>query len=113
MEEQLIYELRTYWAAPGKIEALHNRFQNLTLGIFERHQMEVVAFWTPEPATEDSGDLVYMLRFADETALRAAWDAMRADPDWRSGKAASEVNGVLVTRLTSQILHPTSYSPLT
>jgi hypothetical protein len=109
----MIYELRTYWAAPGKIEALHKRFSGLTLGIFARHQMEVVGFWTPEPATEESGDLVYILRFADEAALRAAWDAFRADPEWRAGKAASEANGTLVTRLTSQILQPTSYSPLT
>lgn len=109
----MIYELRTYWAAPGKLDALNDRFSNLTLGIFARHQMEVVGFWTPEPASEESGDLVYILRFSDEDALRAAWDAMRADPDWRNGKAASEVNGTLVTRLTSQILHPTSYSPLT
>lgn len=109
----MVYELRTYWASPGKLNALNARFQYLTLGIFARHQMEVVGFWTPEPATEETGDLVYILRFQDEDALHAAWAAMRADPDWVAGKAASEAEGALVTRLTSQILHPTSYSPLT
>ena len=46
----MIYELRTYWAAPGKAEALHNRFRTLTLGIFAKHAMQVVGFWTPDPS---------------------------------------------------------------
>ncbi len=108
----MIYELRTYWAAPGKIEALHNRFRTLTLRIFERYHMEVVGFWTPHPATPESGDLVYLLRFADATAMQAAWNAFRADPEWIEGRAASEKEGRLVEKLTSVILTPTDYSPL-
>jgi hypothetical protein len=108
----MIYELRTYWAAPGKHEALHSRFRDLTLRIFARHNMQVVGFWTPNPETEESGSLVYMLTFASEEAMKQAWDAMRADPEWRQGKAATEVDGPLVTRLTSQVLRPTDYSPL-
>lgn len=108
----MIYELRTYWAAPGKLDALHRRFRSLTLRLFERHQMQVVAFWTPEPADESSGDLVYLLAFPSVEALERAWAAFRADPDWQTGKAASEVDGTLVTKLTSRALVPTDYSPL-
>ena len=108
----MIYELRTYWAAPGKLEALHRRFRTLTLGIFARHQMEVVGFWTPAPFTPDGGDLVYILRFADEDAMAEAWQAFREDPEWVAGKKASETDGTLVEKLTSAILHPTDYSPL-
>jgi len=108
----MIYELRTYWAAPGKIEALHRRFRTLTLGIFQRYNMEVVGFWTPAPATTETGDLVYILRFPDETAKIAAWNAFQNDPDWVAGKTASEVNGKLVDRLTSVLLNPTDYSSL-
>jgi hypothetical protein len=108
----MIYELRTYWAAPGKIEALHQRFQNVTLQVFERQHMDVVGFWTPSPVTSDSGDLVYILRFDSEAAMTAAWDAFRADPQWIEGRAASEKDGRLVDRLTSVTLQPTGYSPL-
>ena len=108
----MIYELRTYWAAPGKIADLHNRFRTLTLNVFQRHNMDVVGFWTPCPAVEDSGDLVYLLRFADEAAKEAAWEAFRADPEWIAGKAESEKNGGLVTKVTSTLLNPTGYSPL-
>jgi hypothetical protein len=108
----MIYELRTYWAAPNKQDALHARFRDLTLGIFARHQMQVVGFWTPAPATEDSGDLVYIMAFPDQGALRRAWDAFRADPEWQAGKTASEVDGPLVDKLISTVLEPTAYSPL-
>ena len=108
----MIYELRTYWAAPGKLDALHQRFRSLTLGVFARHQMQVVAFWTPQPSDENSGDLVYLLAFPSLEALERAWAAFRADPEWQAGKAASETDGALTTKVTSQPLIPTDYSPL-
>ncbi len=108
----MIYELRTYWAAPGKADALHARFRNLTLRMFARHAMDVVGFWTPKPETEESGTLVYMLRFADQEAMKKAWDAFRADPEWQAGKAASETDGALTTKVTSTVLNPTDYSPI-
>jgi hypothetical protein len=107
----MIYELRTYWAAPGKSEALHQRFRTLTRGLFERHQIKVVGFWTPSPVTEESGDLVYLVAFPDQAAQEHAWAAFRADPDWQAGKAASEVNGALTRKIVSLLLLPTDYSP--
>lgn len=108
----MIYEIRTYWAAPGKIENLHQRFRSLTLGLFKRHNMELVGFWTPVQATPESGDLVYIMRFEDEEAKKAGWAAFANDPDWIAGKAASEVDGSLVVKLTSVLLKPTDYSPI-
>jgi len=108
----MIYELRTYWAAPQKLSALHHRFRSLTLGIFARHQMQVIAFWTPTPPTPETGDLVYVLGFDSLAAKDSAWEAFRDDPQWIVGKAASEVDGRLVDKLTSVTLTPTDYSPL-
>ncbi len=108
----MIYEIRTYWAAEGKLEQLHNRFRNVTLHVFKRHQMQVVGFWTPAPATPETGDLVYILGFANEEAKIAAWNAFREDPLWIEGRTASEMDGKLVEKLTSVLLQPTDYSPL-
>ena len=108
----MIYELRTYWAADGKAEALHKRFRTLTLGIFTKHGMQVVGFWTPDPVTPETGSLVYIMAFPDREAMKRAWDAFRADPEWQTGKAASEVNGVLTAKVSSVVLQPTDYSPL-
>jgi hypothetical protein len=109
----MIYELRTYWAAPGKAEALHNRFRTLTLGIFAKHGMQVVGFWTPDPATAETGDLVYIMAFPDRDTMTRSWDAFRMDEEWKAGRAASDVNGVLTEKLTSIVLQPTDYSPMT
>lgn len=108
----MIYELRTYWAAPGKRAALNERFRTTTVHVFARHQMQVVAFWTPDPITEQSGDLVYLLAFPSREALTAAWDAMRADQQWQQDKAATETDGPLAVKITSMVLEPTEYSPL-
>lgn len=108
----MIYELRTYYAAPGKVEALHNRFRNLTLRIFERYNMEVVGFWTPQKRTDTSGDLIYLLRFESEEALRQAWARFSADPEWIQGRDETHKDGVLAIEVRSQILLPTDYSPL-
>lgn len=107
----MIYELRTYWTAPGKAEALNQRFRSLTLGLFERHNMQVVGFWVPEN-TEQDGNLIYLLAFESREAMQAAWDAFRVDPDWQAGKAASEVDGPIAVRVESRVLTATDYSPL-
>jgi hypothetical protein len=108
----MIYELRTYWASPGKAEALHTRFRTLTLGLFARHSMQVVGFWAPTADREANGDLVYLMAFPSQEAGATAWAAFRADPDWLAGKAASEVDGVLAARVTSVFMAPTDYSPM-
>src|SRR5689334_18346705 len=46
-----VYEMRTYFAAPGKLEALHARFRNHTIEIFKKHGMGIVAFWVPVDQT--------------------------------------------------------------
>lgn len=107
----MIYELRTYTAAPGKMARLHQRFREVTMRLFERHGMRVVGLWTPVDDAASSDQLVYLLAFADREALEAGWAAFRADPDWIEAKAASERDGVLAARVESRLLEPTDYSP--
>lgn len=107
----MIYELRTYTASPGKIEQLHQRFREVTLGLFARHQMRVVGFWTPVGEDVPSDQLVYLLAFPDLDAVAARWSAFRADPDWIAAKAASERDGELTARVESRLLESTDYGP--
>lgn len=108
----MIYELRTYWAAEGKLENLHDRFRDVTLAIFKRLNMEVVGFWVPEAPTQETGDLIYILGFESVDAKEAAWKTFMSDPAWVEGRAKSEVNGKLVTKVTSVTMSATDYSPL-
>jgi hypothetical protein len=110
--KEMIYELRTYWAEEGMHDAIIERFRSLTMGIFKRLGMQVVGFWTPDPITTESGDLVYLMAFQDEATKDQAWATFRYDPEWVEGRAASEVNGHLVTRVVSILLKPTDFSPM-
>ncbi len=99
----MIYELRTYTAAPGKLDRLHRRFRTVTLGLFEKHGMRVVGFWEPAGLDEGGGDLVYLLVHPTREA---------ADAEWVRAKAASETDGPLAAKVVSRFLQPTDYSPL-
>jgi hypothetical protein len=108
-----LFELRTYHAAPGKLDALQARFANHTLSLFAKHGLTVVGFWVARDANGQPGDdLVYILAFQDSEAREQAWEAFRADPDWLKARADSEADGPLVLSLESVFLDPTSYSPL-
>src|SRR5262245_21777172 len=103
------YELRTYVAAPGKMGALNKRFNDHTMALFAKHGLEVVGFWT-NTVGGWSDELIYMLRFENMAARESAWAAFGADPDWHEARAASEVDGPLVSRFRAALLTPTSYS---
>ena len=100
--------LRTYRIPEGKMPNILARFENITFGIFERHNIKVVGFWTKK----DVNELVYVCEYASEDAMAAAWDAFRVDPDWVAAKAETEADGPIVSEVISEVLHPTSFSPL-
>lgn len=107
-----VYEIRTYTAHPGKLEDLHRRFRDHTMRLFERHGMTNIAYWVPRDPERSSNTLVYVLAYPSREFADSAWAAFRADPEWVAAKAASEENGLLVERVESVFLDPTSYSPM-
>ncbi len=107
----MIYELRTYEAAPGKMAGLQARFRDHTTGLFERHGMQIIGFWTYAHGGW-SNRLVYLLAFEDLADRDAKFAAFGADPDWQRAREASEADGPLTSRIRSDLLRPTDYSPL-
>jgi hypothetical protein len=107
-----VFELRTYTAAPGKIDDLHARFREHTLKLFERHHMTVVGFWRTADEQQANRQLVYLLAFPSQAAAAESWREFQADPEWKTVKEASEKNGPLVEKIDSVYLKPTDYSPL-
>jgi NIPSNAP len=107
------FELRTYHAAPGKLEELHARFRNHTLKLFKNHGLEVVGFWGPTDQEKGSENtLVYILAFASRDARDKAWGAFRNDPEWQAVAKESEKNGKLTEKIDSVIMMATDYSPV-
>lgn len=104
-----IYELRTYVAEPGRIDALQARFRDHTVALFDRHGITSIGYWVE---AENPETLVYLLAHADHSSATASWDAFRADPEWQAVKAASEKDGPVVRSITSTFLEPTDFSAL-
>jgi len=107
--ETRCYELRTYYAAPGKLEALNDRFRIHTMRIFEKHGMANIGYWTPTENPDNK--LVYLLAFPSREAARQSWKEFDADPEWQKAAKESEANGKLVTKVESVFLNATDYSP--
>ena len=107
-----IYELRTYKANPGKLEAIHARFRDHACKLFPKHGIELVGAWTPTDGNEAKDTLIYIVAFPSVEAQKKAWAAFRADPEWKKAKADSEKDGVLVKEIKTQNLTVTDFSPL-
>jgi hypothetical protein len=103
------FEMRTYHAAPGKIDALNTRFKDHTNKLFKKHGMDIIGFWTDEKQPDV---LIYILAYPSKEARAKSWDAFRKDPDWIKAKEASEKDGKLVDKVEETFLNPTDYSPI-
>ncbi len=107
-DSSLLYELRTYTTHPGKLEELHSRFSNHTQGLFEKHGIKNVAYWTP---VDTPNTLVYIIAHNSKEAAETSWKAFVADPQWRTVYAESQANGPLVANIESVFMTTTDYSP--
>ena len=105
-----IFEMRTYYAAPGKLDDLHKRFREHTTSLFTKHGMTNLGYWTP--IENPDSKLVYVLAYPSREARDASWKAFMADPDWKKAHKESEANGKLVEKIESVFLNATDYSPV-
>jgi hypothetical protein len=107
-----VFELRTYYAMPGKMQALHARFRDHTNKLFEKHGMTIIGFWSPTDEKKAEEQLIYILAFPSKEAATKSWKAFQDDPDWKKAKDESEKDGKLVDHVVSVYMNPTDYSPL-
>lgn len=107
-----VFEIRTYTTADGKLDALHRRFRDHTMGFFKQHGMTNVAYWTPQEGPSAGNTLIYVLAYPSREAARKSWSDFNADPAWQKVRAASEENGKIVTKVESVFVDPTDYSPM-
>jgi NIPSNAP len=107
-----VFELRTYYANPGKMAALHARFRDHTCKLFEKHGMTLIGFWSPLDKAESDEVMIYMLAFPSKEAADKSWNSFQDDPDWKKAKSESEKDGGLVKKVDRKFLTPTDYSKL-
>ena len=107
-----VFELRTYTANDGKLEALHARFRNHTTELFKKHGMTNIGYWSPKDAPLSQNTLVYVLAYPSREAASKSWDSFRNDAEWKKVKQESEASGELVKKVDSVYMDPTDYSPM-
>ncbi|HWB02665.1 MAG TPA: NIPSNAP family protein [Verrucomicrobiales bacterium] len=108
--DQTCYELRVYYAAEGKLDALHSRFRDHTCTLFTKHGMTNVGYWVP--LENPDRKLYYILSYPSRDARDKSWEAFLKDEDWKKAAAESEKNGKLVSKIESTFLHTTDFSPV-
>ncbi len=105
-----LFEMRVYYAKPGKLDALNARFRDHTLKLFAKHGMTSLGYFVPLDNKENK--LVYFLAFPDRAAHDAAWKAFGADPDWKVAAKESEKDGKLIDHISNTFLTATEFSAL-
>jgi hypothetical protein len=102
-------EMRTYYAAEGKLDALHKRFRDHTCKLFAKHGIENLGYFVPLGDNPER-KLVFFIAYPSRAERDARWNAFFNDPDWQKAYKASEVNGKLVTKAETVYLTATDYS---
>ncbi len=104
-----VFELRTYTTEPGRLPALHKRFKEHTIKLFEKHGMKNGMYWVP---TEEDNKLIYVVEHASREAAEKSWAAFRNDPDWKKVAAESEADGKIVAKVDRVFMKVVDYSPV-
>jgi hypothetical protein len=104
-----VYEMRVYYAPPGKLDDLHARFRDHTVKLFEKHGIQNVGYWVPIDNKENK--LAYLLSYPSREAREKSWKEFFADPDWKKAASESEKNGKIVAKVESSFWTLTDYSP--
>ena len=86
-----VFELRTYTAAEGKLDALDARFSGGETALFAKSGMTGVGYFHPVDADKGAGQtLIYLLAHASREAAATSWQKFRDDPAWVKMKTDSE-----------------------
>ena len=105
----MLYELRIYHCVPGRLPALLNRFDTITLDLWKRHGIQQAGFWTTAIG-ESNQDLYYLLAWESLAEREQKWTAFMNDPQWQAKRAETERDGAIVASVNNQILQPTTFS---
>jgi hypothetical protein len=103
------YEMRTYYVAPGKMEALHKRFRDHTNRLLEKHGVAMIGYWVPLEKKEEK--LIFILSYPSREAREKSWQAFMNDPEWKAAFKASEAEGRIVEKVDTVFMTTTDYSP--
>jgi hypothetical protein len=107
-----VFEIRTYYTFPGRLDALHKRFRDHTRRVFEKHGMTNVGYWVPQDEPAHSNTLIYVISHASREQAKKNWAEFSADPEWKKISDDSQKDGKIVEKVESVFVDATDYSPI-
>ena len=108
-KEEMIYEMRIYRCVPGRLPALLQRFEKVTLDLWKKHGIRQAGFWTTLIG-DSNHELTYLLAWESLAEREKKWTEFMSDPQWLSARAESERDGAIIDNARNQILQPTAFS---
>jgi hypothetical protein len=105
-----VIEIRRYTANEGKLGDLVKRMGGGEAKMFEKHGMKNLFHAVASDAPESQNIYYYVLVHENREAAKRSWDSFRNDPEWKTFRAASEVNGPLVSKAETTFVTPTEFS---
>ena len=106
-----LYELRTYTTLEGRLPALHKRFAEHTLKLFEKHGMRNEMYFVPTDPAKKDNTLIYIVSHDNQEAADKSWKAFGTDPEWIKARDASEKDGKIVAKVERVFMTLAEYSP--
>mgnify|MGYP000017542775 CR=1 FL=1 len=105
-----VFELRTYVTNDGKLDDLHARFNDHTIGLFEKHGMENIGYWVP---INTPNTLIYIIKHDSVDAAKQSWSGFANDPAWKIVAEESGRNGPILAKSPDSVyMTETTYSML-
>ncbi len=106
-----VYEMRTYTANEGRLDALLAMFEKHIVGLFEKHGMKNVAYFVPQDEDLAGNTLIYILAHEDRDAAAASWRGFVSDPGFAAARAEFDSDGENVKEIVSVYMDTTPWSP--
>lgn len=105
----MINQLRIYSIPRKNREPFLDRFRDHAARIMAKYGFRIQAMWTCD--TDDDLQFVYLLAWADEAEMTAAWGQFMADQEWKDIKVETAAqHGDFVLGIDEMILNPTDFS---
>lgn len=93
----VIFELRLYSVAPGRMADCHARFRDHFPALFRRHGIACIGRWTAT-AGPDAPRFVYMMAYQSYAEREACWDSFYKDDEWWRLRAETNAGSEMIER---------------
>ncbi len=107
-----IFQLRTYYLLPGRLDAIQSRFRDHTQALFEKQGLSNYPYWITVEKDGAQPKLVYFIGHQSKEEFNAAFGQFVADPEWIKVRDASEVSGKIVEKIDSHFYTALPFSSM-